>query len=134
MAARDAALVQMKTDARNATAQRQAEINAAKAEALAKKSDIGSTFDYDKMMTNLDDINGNTASMAKSMDISSEELKYLRDAAEQQVINRFTTAEFKIEMNNENHISSEMDIDGVINKLEEKLYETYLVSGEGVHL
>jgi hypothetical protein len=75
----------------------------------------------------------NTAAMKDSMDATEEELKYLRDIAEQEVINRFTTAEINIEMNNENHIASNMDLDGVMNYLEETLYETMQVAAEGVH-
>ena len=79
------------------------------------------------------DTAANTASMKDSMDVTAEELKYMRDLAEQEVINRFTTAEIKIDMNNENHINSEMDLDGVVTYLEEKLYETMQVAAEGVH-
>ena len=39
------------------------------------------------------------------MDSSEEELKYLRDLAEQEVINRFTAAEIRIEMNSQNTIA-----------------------------
>ena len=38
----------------------------------------------------------NTQAIKDSLDISSEDLKYLRDLAEQEVINRFTTAELKL--------------------------------------
>jgi tape measure domain-containing protein len=79
------------------------------------------------------DTAANTASMKDSMDVTTEELKYMRDLAEQEVINRFTTAEIKIDMNNENHINSEMDLDGVVTYLEEKLYETMQIAAEGVH-
>jgi len=79
------------------------------------------------------DTAGNTASMKDSMDASAEQLKYMRDLAEQEVVNRYTTAEIKIDMNNENHISSEMDLDGVVSYLEEKLYETMEIAAEGVH-
>jgi len=133
MAARDAALSQMKYDAITATAQRQAEINAMRAETAAKEANTGFSFDYDNMMNNIADIAGNTAKMADSMEISEESLEYMRDLAEQQAINRFTTAEINIEMNNENHINSELDIDGIVAHLEDKVYETMVIAAEGVH-
>lgn len=133
MAARDAALSQMKYDAITATAQRQAEINAMRAETAAKEANTGFSFDYDNMMNNIADIAGNTARMADSMEISEESLEYMRDLAEQQAINRFTTAEINIEMNNENHINSELDLDGIVAHLEDKVYETMVIAAEGVH-
>lgn len=76
---------------------------------------------------------GNTAKMAKTMDVSSEDLKYLRDIAEQETINRFTTAEIKIDMTNNNNINGDMDIDGVVNRLTERVEEELLATAEGVH-
>jgi len=58
------------------------------------------------------DIASNSGDIADTMDVTDEELKYLRDIAEQETVNRFTTAEINIEQNNENHINSELDIDG----------------------
>lgn len=93
---------------------------------------FGSVFD--DINTGLDEIAFNTASMAKSLDTSEEELKYLRDLAEQEVINRFTTAEIKIDMGGiVNQITKETDIDTVIAYLEEKLYESMVIAAEGVH-
>jgi len=152
-AARDAALSQMKLDAITATAQRQAEINAMRAETAAKEDNTGFSFDYDNMMNNIADIAGNTAKMADiagntakmadiagntakmadSMDATEEELKYLRDIAEQEVINRFTTAEIKVEMPVNASINSELDIDGIVAHLEDKVYETMVIAAEGVH-
>lgn len=89
---------------------------------------------FDDINTGLDEIAFNTGSMAKSMDASEEELKYLRDLAEQEVINRFTTAEIKIDMGGiVNQITKETDIDTVIAYLEEKLYESMSIAAEGVH-
>lgn len=133
MADRNTQLIQMQADAIAATAKRQVEIDFAKADALAKKGDAAAAFDYDEMLNNIESTASNTASMKDSMDSSEEELKYLRDLAEQEVINRFTTAEIKVEMNNQNNISSEMDLDGVVTYLEDKLYETMVVAAEGVH-
>ncbi len=77
------------------------------------------------------DTAGNTAKMADKMEATEEDLKYLRDLAEQETINRFTTAEIKIEMNNENHINSEMDIDGIVHQVTEKLEEAMEAAAEG---
>lgn len=76
----------------------------------------------------------NTGKMSKKMDASSEDLKYLRDIAEQEVINRFTTAEIKIDMNNHNTINSDMDLDGVVNYLNEKVNEAMITAAEGSHI
>ncbi|MFJ8064911.1 tape measure protein [Psychrobacillus sp. NPDC096426] len=78
------------------------------------------------------DTAGNTAKMAKSMDATEEDLKYLRDIAERDVINRFTTAEVKVNVKNDNHINNEMDLDGVIDHFGEKLEETLVSVAEGV--
>jgi len=89
---------------------------------------------FDDINAGLGEIAFNTGSMAKSMDASEEELKYLRDLAEQEVINRFTTAEIKIDMGGiVNQITKETDIDTVIAYLEEKLYESMSIAAEGVH-
>ena len=134
IAARDASLAQMKLDARTATAQRQAEINAMRAEAAAKQAESGFSFDYDNMMNNIADIEANTAAMRDSMEINEEELKYMRDLAERDTINRFTTAEINIDLGGvTNHVSQNTDLDGIVNYLEEKLYETMQVAAEGVH-
>ena len=74
---------------------------------------------------------GNTAKMAKSLEGADDELKYLRELAERESINRYTTAEIKVDMKNENHINSEMDIDGVINLFGEKIEEAAEVIAEG---
>lgn len=75
----------------------------------------------------------NTKGIKDSLDITSEDLKYLRDIAEQEAINRFTTAEIKIEMNNTNQINNEMDLDGMVDHLATKLEEQMEIAAEGVH-
>jgi tape measure domain-containing protein len=74
---------------------------------------------------------GNTAAMLDSIDLANEELKYLRELAEQEAINRFTTAEIKVEMQNDNYISSDTDIDGIVNLLSESLEEAMAAAAEG---
>lgn len=81
----------------------------------------------------VDDIAGNTGKIADSMDITEEDLKYLRDIAEQEAVNRFTTAEITIEQTNNNNISSKMDLDGVISGLDDALGEAIDIITEGAH-
>ncbi|MFL8713115.1 tape measure protein [Clostridioides sp. GD02377] len=81
---------------------------------------------------NVKDTAGNTAKMAKTMDKSQEDLKYLRDIAEQETINRFTGVNIKIDMNNTNNISKDTDVDGIVNVLTEKLNNAMVVSAEGI--
>ncbi|HBF6777306.1 tape measure protein [Clostridioides difficile] len=81
---------------------------------------------------NVKDTAGNTAKMAKTMDKSQEDLKYLRDIAEQETINRFTGVNIKIDMNNTNNISKDADVDGIVNVLTEKLNDAMVVSAEGI--
>ncbi|EMJ5406157.1 Phage-related minor tail protein [Clostridioides difficile] len=81
---------------------------------------------------NVKDTAGNTAKMAKTMDKSQEDLKYLRDIAEQETINRFTGVNIKIDMNNTNNISKDTDVDGIVNVLTEKLNDAMIVSAEGI--
>lgn len=75
----------------------------------------------------------NTASLNDSVDISNENLKYLKDVAERDAINRFTTAQIKVNMNNNNNISNGMDLDGVINYLTAGVTEAMGQAAEGVH-
>lgn len=90
-------------------------------------------YEASNMAGNVADTAKNTGAIADSMDITEEDLKYLRDIAEQEVINRFTTAEINIEMNNNNNINSENDLDGIVSSLEDKIYEMSLSMAEGVH-
>ncbi len=68
------------------------------------------------------------------MDITEEELKYLRDIAEQETVNRFTTAEIKIEQTNHNTISNDIDLDGFVISLTEAVNEAAETMAEGVHV
>ena len=81
----------------------------------------------------LEDIGGGVNDIADGMDISEEELKYLRDIAEQETVNRFTTASITVEQTNHNNISSKMDLDGVVDGLTDAVNEAVLIITEGVH-
>lgn len=98
---------------------------------------FGDTLDFERDMegiwNNTGDIAESTAATADALDISSEDLKYLRDIAEREVINLFTTAEIRIEQHNENHISNDMDVDGIMNAWADSFAERLDISAEGVH-
>lgn len=82
----------------------------------------------------VDDIAGNTGAIADSMDITEEDLKYLRDIAEQEAVNRFTTAEISVDMSGmQNNISNGMDLDGVISGLTEGVNEAIDSMADGIH-
>lgn len=75
--------------------------------------------------TDIENTAENTANIAKSVSDSTEEIKYLRDVAEREVINRFTTAEIKVNMGGiHNKVNKNTDLDGVVNHLENQLYES----------
>ncbi len=82
----------------------------------------------------LSNIADNTAQIADDVSVSSDDIKLLRDIAERQVINKYTTAEIKVEMVNHNNLSNEMDLDGIVNLLEAKVTEALVTSAEGVHI
>lgn len=69
---------------------------------------------------NIDD---NTSKIKDSLDVTEEDLKYLRDIAEQEAINRFTTAEVTINQTNNNNVSSDTDLDGFITALDDAMGE-----------
>ncbi|WP_236249636.1 tape measure protein [Lysinibacillus sphaericus] len=73
----------------------------------------------------------NTKKTADGVKMMNEDLKYLRDIAEREAINRYTTAEIKVDMKNENHINSELDIDGIIDRFGERVEEVSEMLAEG---
>ena len=92
---------------------------------------LGNTLDG--IYGNTGDTAGNTAAMSDALDIADEDLAYLRDIAEREAINRFTTAEIHVEQHNENHISSDTDLDGIMDAWANDFAEKLDVSEEGVH-
>lgn len=77
----------------------------------------------------------NTGRMADDMDSQDQNFDFLRDAAEREQINKYTTAEIKVDMSGmQNHLSSDMDIDGFINVFTQKFQNAVISSAEGVHV
>ncbi len=105
-----------------------------------KTAEIGNIFKNETAvdMTESNDylkgILNNTASMSEGLDLTTEEIKYMRDAAEMEVINKFTTAEIKMEVQNSNMISNNVDIHDVIDEFTEYLREKMQMTAEGVHI
>ncbi len=109
-------------------------------------SDLSSLFDDIDILSNdgsadaltdegnkLDVIAENTGSIKDSLACTEEDLKYLRDIAEQEAVNRYTLAEVKIEQTNHNNINSAMDLDGVVSGLTDAVNESIDSITEGVH-
>lgn len=92
---------------------------------------LGNTLDG--IYGNTGDTAGNTAAMSDALDIAEEDLAYMRDIAEREAINRFTTAEIKVEQQNTNYISQDTDLDGIMDAWANDFATKLDVSEEGVH-
>lgn len=79
------------------------------------------------------DTAGNTGKLADSVDLLEEDMKYLRDAANTEAINRFTTGHITVDMRGmQNNIGNDMDIDGIIEKIVVGVEESIDSLPEGV--
>lgn len=86
-----------------------------------------------KIASNTDETAKNTGKMKDQMEMKDVEMKYLRDVAEREVMNRFTTAEIKVDMTNNNTVSSDVDINAMIGHLNDAIMESMQTAAEGVH-
>ncbi len=90
------------------------------------------TAQFAGMSDNLEGISGDTSNISDAMDITQEDLKYMRDLAEQESVNRYTTAEITIEQTNHNTVSGDMDLDGIVSGLTDAVDEAVeIVVGKG---
>ena len=97
-------------------------------------TDLGSGFDMSSIADNTGLTADNTGKTADALAVTEEQLEYLRDIAERDAINRFTTAEVKIDMTGmTNRIDGSADLDGVISQLTEGFTEALVTAAEGVH-
>lgn len=95
---------------------------------------LGSGFDLSNIADNTGLTADNTGKTADALAVTEEQLEYLRDIAERDAINRFTTAEVKIDMTGmTNRIDGSTDLDGVISQLTEGFTEALVTAAEGVH-
>lgn len=131
-AGRDAHIDSLKAELNSSVDALQAAYAQAKADAAADSSAEQTALDG--IGADTAGINDSAGSVAASLKETTEDLKYMRDLAEQEAINRFTTAEVKIDMTGmTNRIDSDMDLDGVLNTLTEGFAEALEVAAEGVH-
>ena len=131
-AGRDAHIDSLKAELNSSVDALQAAYAQAKADTAADSSAELSALDG--IGADTAGINDSAGSAAASLKETTEDLKYMRDLAEQEAINRFTTAEVKIDMTGmTNRIDSDMDLDGVLNTLTEGFAEALEVAAEGVH-
>lgn len=131
-AGRDAHIDSLKAELNSSVDALQAAYAQAKADAAADSSAEQTALD--SIGADTAGINDSAGSAAASLKETTEDLKYMRDLAEQEAINRFTTAEVKIDMTGmTNRIDSDMDLDGVLNTLTKGFAEALEVAAEGVH-
>lgn len=131
-AGRDAHIDSLKAELNSSVDALQTAYAQAKADAAADSSAEQTALDG--IGADTAGINDSAGSAAASLKETTEDLKYMRDLAEQEAINRFTTAEVKIDMTGmTNRIDSDMDLDGVLNTLTEGFAEALEVAAEGVH-
>ena len=87
----------------------------------------------DGIYGNTGDTASNTAKAADKLDYMDEDLAWMRDIAEREAINRYTTAQITVEQHNENHISKDTDLDGIMDAWAADFAERLDISAEGVH-
>lgn len=102
--------------------------------ALGDFSNIGDIPTYGDLTKNVGNIADSTGSIANSLDVTNEDLKYLRDLAETEVVNRFTTAEIRVDMGGvTNQVNHNVDLDGVVDYMVTGVQEAMERVAEGVH-
>lgn len=127
IAKRDAALNTMKAEARAETAQREAEIAAARAESAEQRA---AADGFDSNVGNVDTV-GTVGSVDSDINIAEEDLKFLRDVAEMRFVQNFVTLTPTVAVDAQ--ISEKVDVDEVVNRIETKLEDEFAAAAEGVY-
>lgn len=97
-------------------------------------ADSYKTPSVDDLKGGVGDIADNTGKIKDSMDLTEEDLDYLRRIADMEWKKEFTTANITVDMSNYNTINNETDLDGIVTKLSEKLYEEMNAVADGVYV
>lgn len=131
----------MQYEANQSQKERERRIAAAKAEAEEKKNAKNTAEENyysggvgPEIAGNTGSTAANTAAIKDSMDIMDEDLKYMRDAAEQEIINRFTLAELKVDVKNNNTLTKKTDFDDMGRALSMFTSEFLAAAAEGGHI
>lgn len=98
-----------------------------------KTKDKDYSYGTDAITNNTAETAANTAKTSDSLDITNQQLKYIKDYAEQRAINRFTTAKISVDMSNVINGSSKADMEGIVTHLKTRLEEEMSAVAEGVH-
>ena len=94
---------------------------------------LDSGYDPDEFLKNIDNIDSNVGDIKDSMDLSNDDLDYLRKIADMEWRNEFTTAEIRIDMTNNNTVNSDRDLDGIVDYLSDVLRSEMTNVAYGVH-
>lgn len=123
---RESKINDMRDEMNNNQIARQLEIESAREDALAGQND--------KVLEYAENTSNNTDDMVDALEISEEDMKYMRDLAEQEVINRYTTAEIRVNMGGvTQNVASNTDADSVVDYLVHGVYDGMSQASEGVH-
>jgi len=97
-------------------------------------SSFSGAMDNSALGSGVDDIAGNTGDIKDSITATEEDLKYLRDIAEQESVNRYTVAEVYIDQSGmQNTVKNGDDLDGFMSGLTDSVNEAVDSITEGVH-
>ena len=91
---------------------------------------LGDLGGLNKDVGNISDSVGN---IEDTMELTAEDLEYLRKIADMEWKKEYTTASITVDMSNYNTINGESDLDGIVTKLSEKLYEEMNSVANGVY-
>lgn len=92
---------------------------------------LGSGYDPSKALKGISD---DTGRIADSLDLTQEDLEYLRRVADMEWKKEYTTANIHVDMSNYNTVNGDSDLDGIVTKLADKLYEEMNVIADGVYV
>lgn len=129
----------MRAEADASRAAREAEIAAKRAEAAAGDSNGGTSYDVGDPYGGGGEIGGvgevgrvgSVGEFEDEVDISDEDLKFMKDVAEMRYVQNFVTLTPTVAMNAQ--ISERVDADDVVRRIEQKLEDEFTASAQGAY-